>query len=155
MGRRPLPNWKKELSGSRRFNAAAPAPGAPADLSVPRGLLTPTAKRFWNDNLPQLVEMGIVTEADLPAFTLMAQSWGFAQEAAGLVRKGLLIPDKKGSVKRNPAWMEWRDAATMFMRIASTFGLTPDTRSRLNITPIDEGEDELMRLLFQRAAQGD
>ena len=155
MAGRPKPNWQKQLTGSRHYNPRAPQPGPPADLSVPRGLLTPAGRKFWHDNLPGLVDQGVVTEADMPAFLLLAQSWQFAQEAARLVRKGLLIPDKKGSVKKSPAWQQWRDASQLFLKIAGSFGMLPDMRSRLDVAPVDSEEDELVRLLFQKAAQGD
>lgn len=154
MAGRPKPNWQKKLTGSRHYNERAPEPGAPADISVPRGLLTAQGRKFWHDNLPGLVEMGAVTEADIPAFVLLAQSWDFAQQAAGLVRKGLLVPDKKGSVKKNPSWQQWRDASQMFLKIAGSFGMLPNMRSQLDVGPMEDPAAELFRTLEAAVRRG-
>ena len=139
MGRRK-PNALKRLSGSRHYNEGAPRPPTVTDTSLPRGLLSKDAKKFWKQNIEVLADLGLVTVIDLPAFALMAEAWAFAWAASDtLHEEGLVADGAKKNVKKHPSFQEWRDASNMFLKLAGEFGMLPAQRSGLDLSS-DGGE---------------
>ncbi len=139
-GSKPKPTELKKLAGNpgrRPLNSKEPKPDR-ASQRCPRGL-SDGAKKFWRAYAPQMICLGVVTAVDVPAFLLMAEHYAIAREARDIVMEsGLMDKDVNGVDRKHPLLQVWRDNATAYRMFASEFGLTPSSRSRLNI----EGPEE-------------
>lgn len=153
-GRKPLPTRIKKLKGSdpRYINEHEPQP-APADPGVPRGRLNDEAKWIWRKLAPGLAETGILREWDLPAMELMCTHFAFAVEAGRILNEeGLSTVDERGLPRKHPLLQIWRENSRDFLRYGTEFGLTPSSRSRLTVEPVET--ETLADLLFTRTREG-
>lgn len=140
-GRKPKPDALKELSGNpghRPLNANAPKPTTRRVDRMPRGM-SEGARRLWRQLSGDLVEIGLLTDADLPAFVLMAEHYGLARRAlVEIAEAGLTTTDEAGLVRKHPLLQVWRDNSTAFRAYATEFGLTPSSRSRVKLPDVGE-----------------
>jgi len=130
----------------------ADEPVPPAGAVVAPEWVTGKAREKWDEVVPQLEAMGLITTADTEAigrYCAMYEQW---VRYLDQIRRGLdvlVIRDKDGKVK----YMQSTPAATMFvklgqsmLRIEQEFGLTPSARASMNL-PGGEVEDELRRFI--------
>ena len=156
-GRKPKPTNLKKLQGNpgkRRLNKREPRPRTSG--------LEPSAVgtreiAFHDAVAPLLREANLLTDADLPAFEMMTIHFAIAQEAANDIR--LIGPTtyKNGRGKKRPILQVFRDNSAAFRAYAAEFGMTPSSRSRINI-PETPDEPTLAEQLFSMvggAAVGD
>lgn len=151
-GRRPKPTALKERLGNpgkRPLNDAEPQP-QPASTRTPHGM-SAGAKKFWRSLAADLVELGVLTAVDVPAFILMAEHYGVARAAvkeltldSGELK--LLVLDQNGMDRKHPLLQVLRDNSSAFRAFATEFGMTPSSRSRLKLAAPEE--DDFMALLF-------
>ena len=78
-GPRAAPTALKLLKGVRpaRINDKEPKPKSVSG-AIPTGWgahMSDGAKRFWERYAPVLSKLGVLTEADLPAFRVLAEQW--------------------------------------------------------------------------------
>lgn len=150
-GPRPEPTIIKMAKGNpgkRPLNKSEPKP--PSDDITPPDLVTGVARSKWDEVVPKLIGMGVMTNADVDTIarycTMHEQYVKYLEQ----VRRGLdvlVIRDEKGKVK----YMQSTPAATMLMKLAASmlrieqeFGLTPSARSGIGATqekPRDDLED--------------
>lgn len=148
-GRKAKPTALKLLHGNPgkrplNKNEPKPKPLAPAVASW----LSPDAKKLRKELAPKLEAVGILTEVDGASFDLMLTHYCLASEAARtLKQEGSIIEDSKGYPAKHPAVQILRDHSAAFLRFAAEFGLTPSSRSRLNLVTPDEEIDELEEYL--------
>jgi len=148
-GRKPKPTAVKKLTGNP---GKRPLPKnearLPAQLpAMPRGHLSKDAKFFWRKVGPLLAELGLITELDGPAFEFMSHHYGMVVQAATrLERDGLTIIGAMGGKVKHPAAQILKENSTAFRMFATEFGLTPSSRSRLEIP--GDSEQSLAELLF-------
>lgn len=146
------------------MNQGEPKPAPASDLKPPRGRLSKHARRLWVDLAPSLESLGLLTEADLAAFELLCDHYGFAVEAAAILRdEGLVVKepaafDDEGNPtawksKKNPAAQIFRENSVAFRMLAGEFGLTPSARARLDVEP-PEKEKSLADELFDLVNNG-
>ena len=149
-GRKPKPTELKKLAGNpgrRPLNENEPSPG-PADITMPRGKLPKEAQAMWKKLAPKLVDLGVLTEVDLPAFEMMCVHYALARDAFEIVNKlGLFIKDRDENPRKNPAMQLFRDNSAAFKAYMVEFGMTPSSRSRIEANPIDD-EPSLAELLY-------
>jgi P27 family predicted phage terminase small subunit len=152
-GRRPKPTRLKALTGNpgkRPLNAAelnpVPAvPECPAELG-------PLARKEWDRLVGELGALRLRTNLDraaLAAYCGAYALWAEAMEA--IQRYGTMIKSPSGYPTQSPYLAIANRQAEIMMRIASEFGFTPASRSRIS-TPdpgeptlfdgLDEGETE-------------
>jgi P27 family predicted phage terminase small subunit len=134
--------------GKRPLNKSEPKP--PSDDITPPEWVTGVARSKWDEVVPKLIGMGVMTNADIDTIarycTMHEQYVKYLEQ----VRRGLdvlVIRDEKGKVK----YMQSTPAATMLMKLAASmlrieqeFGLTPSARSGIGATqekPKDDLED--------------
>lgn len=148
-GPRPEPTIIKIAKGNpgkRRLNESEPKPAA--DAIQPPDWVTGVARSKWDEVVPKLIGMGVMTNADIDTIarycTMHEQYVKYLEQ----VRRGLdvlVIRDEKGKVK----YMQSTPAATMMTKLAASmlrieqeFGLTPSARSGLSASKTQE-KDEL------------
>ncbi len=155
-GTKPTPTALKQLRGNpggRPLNKREPKT-TKRKAQKPRGLnkFNPLVARRWDQLAPILDEMGILTAADLVAFKFMLQHVQLAEEAAAELRQAdgthqLIRTDEQGIDRKHPLLQVHRDQSQMALRYLTEFGLTPSSRSRLQVEP-DAQQLSLADVLF-------
>ena len=140
-GPRPEPTIIKIAKGNpgkRALNQSEPKP--PSDDIKPPSWVTGVSLEKWEEVVPKLVGMGVMTNADIDTIVRYCTMHEGYVKYLDQVRRGLdvlVIRDDKGKVK----YMQITPAATMLsklsasmLRIEQEFGLTPSSRSGISAT---------------------
>src|ERR1044072_4138156 len=132
-GRRPKPTRLKMLTGNpgkRPLNADEPRPQvtipeAPAELS-------PAARAEWDRLAAELSALGMLTNLDRAALAAYCGAYALWAEATEAIQKyGAMIKSPQGFPSQSPYLAIANRQAEIMMRIASEFGFTPASRSRI------------------------
>jgi P27 family predicted phage terminase small subunit len=153
-GPRPEPTILKIAKGNpgkRRLNKDEPKPAI--DSIQPPEWVTGNALAKWNEIVPQLLAMGVMTNADVEPVARYCTMHEQYVKYLDQVRRGLdvlVIRDEKGKVK----YMQSTPAATMLnklsasmLRIEQEFGLTPSARTGI-VANKQEDNTEADQILF-------
>jgi P27 family predicted phage terminase small subunit len=136
-GRRPKPTRLKALIGNpskRPLNGNEPQPEAeipecPAELG-------PLARNEWDRLVAQLAPLRLLTQLDRAALATYCGAYGLWAEATEAIQKyGVMIKSPQGFPIQSPYLAIANRQAEIMMRIASEFGFTPASRSRIS-TPV-------------------
>jgi len=152
-GRRPKPTQLKVLEGNpgkRQLNDREPKP----EKKAPRcpAWLEPEAKKEWRRLAKKMERLGILTEIDMAAFAGYCQAYARWKEAEEFVTQhGMIVKTPSGYWQQVPQVSIAQTYLKTMNRLASEFGLTPASRSRI-IADSDgkDTEDELEVLLGGR-----
>jgi P27 family predicted phage terminase small subunit len=137
---------RKQPTAIRLLNGGRPSQKSKTQEPIPAsGNLTPPtyivgkAKEKWDEVLPKLVSMRVMTPADLETLGRYCAVWEQWVRYLDQMRKGLdvlVIRDKDGKVK----YMQSAPAATMFVKLGQSllrmeqeFGLTPSARASMEV----------------------
>ena len=158
MGRRgtkPTPTNVLKLRGSWRgeINKNEPQPEAVAP-EMPTGL-DGMAKDCWEQLVPILSDMRVLTVADGMALYLLAETYATWRRADEMIKKdGDVYPikDNDGNLKylpQSPYVSIARNSAKALKDLLCEFGLTPSARSRVQTTGDNQSkqQDERMKYL--------
>lgn len=139
-GPQPKPTVLKVLEGNpgkRKLNQSEPTP--PKAMSVPRPpkRLLPAARAEWKRLAPMLVTLGVVTEADWPAFTELCQCYAYylavderiTQEGSAGAYKTQTTDS--GYEMKHPLLSIRQQHLDAWRRALADFGLTPASRSHI------------------------
>jgi P27 family predicted phage terminase small subunit len=149
-GRKPVPTNLKILRGNpgkRPLKKDEPKPGAPIVLQPPEHL-SPGAVAEWERMAPALLQLGLLTELDIPAFEGYCEAYAEWKEAKNFARRvpGVVKTTSKGKNKNgedkgggniipHPAKGLMNTAFKIWREFLSEFGMTPSSRSRVSATP--------------------
>jgi len=138
-GRKNLPFNIHVLNGTDRpcrRNEDEPQPELFDEVPQPPGYLTTSAVEEWLEMAPQLHRLGILTKFDLPAFEMYCNARGTAIDAINeLKHSTLTITSDKGNELQNPLVAIINRSTEIAMKIASEFGMTPSSRTKLKVDP--------------------
>jgi len=139
-------NNLKRLTGDRPLNN--PTPEKVFRLPCPKWIHG-HGRNLWRSQAPSLIEAGVLTRWDVPAFQALCVSYGLMMQAAQeLTEEGLKVPaERGGSSKKHPAHTVFRANSETFRKFAELFGLAPLARQRLDIKVIDTKEKSFLELL--------
>jgi P27 family predicted phage terminase small subunit len=150
MPRRPQPTALKILRGNpgkRRLNAAEPKPRA--DGIEPPAWLTGAALEKWNELLPILQQVGLLTRADVGSLARYCDAWAWWRRCREVIeREGdiVVVRDETGGIK----WTQQRPEvgivsklSQQLHRLECEFGLTPAARSAISVVSNPVPRDEL------------
>jgi P27 family predicted phage terminase small subunit len=99
-----------------------------------------------------LEQIGVLTEADLPALEMLCLHYAVARTAYEVIEEdGVTTETDQGSLKKHPATSVFRENSLAFKGYLTEFGLTPASRVRLKIEYKPNNELSLADLLFQGA----
>ena len=136
-GPAPKPTALKELQGNpgkRPLNKQEPKFDPVIETPSPPGHLNTYAKKEWNRIIPVLINVKMLTEADLAAIAVYCQSYGRWVEAEKLVKtKGLTATTDKGNVIQRPEVGIANTAMRDIVSFAKEFGMTPSSRSKIEV----------------------
>ncbi len=136
-GRRPKPTALKELAGNpgkRSISRSEPKPtGIP---TCPRHL-DKEAKAEWKRISSELITLVLLTSVDRAALAAYCAAWSRWVTAESQIQKfGLVIKSpKSGFPMQNPFVGVANTSLDQMRKFAIEFGLTPASRSRLNVDP--------------------
>ena len=154
-GRRPKPTRVKVLTGNpgkRPLNLDEPRP-EPVVPECP-GELGPVARKEWDRLAVELGKLKILTALDRAALVAYCNAYGLWAEATEAIQKyGTMVKSPSGYPIQSPYVSIANRQAEIMMRIASEFGFTPASRSRIS-TPAKR-EVTLFDLLENPADEGE
>lgn len=134
-GRKPKPTSVKILTGNpgkRQLNRHEPKlpaviPECPVELS-------PAAKKEWDRLVKDLAPLKMLTSLDRVALATYCQAYALWAEAIVAVQKyGAMVKSPSGYPMQSPYIAIANKQAEIMMRIASEFGFTPASRSRISV----------------------
>lgn len=133
-GRRPKPTRIKLLTGNpgrRPFNPDEPK----SEVSVPECPveLGPVARKEWDRMTGELGPLRILTNLDRAALAAYCGAYAMWAEATEAIQKyGSMVKSPSGYPVQSPYVSIANRQTEIMMRIASEFGLTPASRSRIS-----------------------
>jgi P27 family predicted phage terminase small subunit len=133
--------------GKRPFNEREPQP-AVVRPRMPKHL-NDLAKKEWKRLCPLLERMRVLTEADGIALANLCFDYAtLVQAQESLTKTGLLSKSgRSGMIHQSPLLNVVAVTTDRVTRALREFGLTPASRSRIQMTDESVGDDELMELL--------
>ena len=151
-GRRPVPTRIKVLTGNpgkRPLNDHEPRP-EPAIPDCPPQL-GPLAREEWNRLTTELSSLGMITALDRSALATYCNAYGLWAEATEAIQKyGTMVKSPTGYPIQSPYVSIANRQAEIMMRIASEFGFTPASRSRISAPANDSSQATLFDLVPKR-----
>lgn len=141
-GPRPKPTKILELNNSWRKdkNKREPKPDSLHRYPAP-AWLKKNAKDAWHKLEPILNSVGLLTVADVPAFERYCVLWGRWRELEEFIKKNgqtYTVKDKSGKkvieYKAYPHVLRAERLAQILVRLEEQFGLTPSSRSRIELS---------------------
>jgi P27 family predicted phage terminase small subunit len=132
-GRRPKPSRLKALTGNpgkRPLNEDEPQP----QTAIPEcpEELGPVAQREWHRLAGELADLRLLTHLDRAALAAYCGAYALWAEATAAIQKfGTMIKSPSGYPVQSPYLAIANRQAEIMMRIASEFGFTPASRSRI------------------------
>ncbi len=139
-GRRPKPTRIKALTGNpgkRPLNPHEPRP-EPALPDCPPEL-GPLAREEWARICVDLVKLNLVTRLDRGVLATYCAAYGFWVEALQQLHKfGTMVKSPTGYPIQSPYLAIANRQADLMVRVASEFGFTPASRSRISAPPPDQ-----------------
>jgi P27 family predicted phage terminase small subunit len=146
-GRRPKPTRLKVLTGNpgkRPLNESEPRPEPVVPECPPE--LGEVARKEWDRLAAELGPLRITTNLDRGALAAYCGAYALWAEAMGAIQKfGSMIKSPSGYPVQSPYLAVANRQTEIMMRIASEFGFTPASRSRIS-TP-SPGEPNLLELM--------
>lgn len=143
-GRPPKPTALKVLQGNpgrRPLNDREPA-FRPADPTPPKHL-TGYAKEEWERVAPQLIQQGVLTDADRALFAAGCERYGVYMEAIAQA-DSLLVESKANGYITNPLHALAKSALADAMAVFREFGIGASSRSKVRTAP-PPAEDEFAK----------
>jgi P27 family predicted phage terminase small subunit len=139
-GRRPTPTRMKVLTGNpgkRALNKSEPRPDPVVPACPPE--LGPGAQREWNRLVGDLSKLNLITSLDRAALATYCGAYALWAEATEAIQKfGTMVKSPNGFPMQSPYIAIANRQAEIMMRIASEFGFTPASRSRISMPQHDE-----------------
>jgi len=170
-GRKPVPTNLRILRGNptgKPINQNEPKPKIPSSCPKPPLILkgNKQARKEWNRVAPQLYELGLLSELEVPMLANYCQLWSrlmevndrinelqnnpIKDEESGIVHADhLIVTSPKGYAQQNALIGIYNTTAKEMRAIMIEFGMSPSARSRMNIKPIEK-ESALEKLRKRR-----
>jgi P27 family predicted phage terminase small subunit len=144
-GRKPLPSNVVRLRGNpgkRRLNDAEPRP-SPRVPTCP-ACLDGEARKEWKRLVAELAQLGLLTRLDRGLLAAYCQAHALWVEAVSSIgRYGTMVKSPNGFPMQSPYIAVANKQVEIMVRIASEFGMTPSSRTRIRVgepTPEDAFE---------------
>ena len=142
-GRRPKPTRLKLLTGNpgkRPMNENEPKPEVVVPECPPE--LSPAARQEWDRLVDELGALRMLTNLDRAALAAYCGAYALWAEATEAIQKyGAMIKSPQGFPIQSPYLAIANRQSEIMMRIASEFGLTPASRSRISAPTAPPGPD--------------
>jgi P27 family predicted phage terminase small subunit len=134
-----LPTETKRLKGTfrqSRERGGIEAGARLAEVPLPPETLSSGAMGEWNWLAPVLVELEVLTRADLRTLALCCETLSTATELETTIRdEGYTIPASTGGRKSHPALKALETSRNAGLRMLNDFGLSPKSRKFVTKAP--------------------
>jgi P27 family predicted phage terminase small subunit len=132
-GRRPKPTRMKVLTGNPgKHSLITHEPRPEAEIPDCPLELGPVARKEWDRLALELGNLRILTQLDRAALAAYCGAYALWAEATEAIQKyGTMIKSPSGYPQQSPYVAIANRQAELMMRIASEFGFTPASRSRI------------------------
>lgn len=135
-GRKPKPSNLKLIQGNpghRPVNKNEPTPER--EIPSPPDFMSKDALIEWGRVTEHLFKLGLLTDIDRATLVGYCESWSQYKEAKEKLQKtGLIIKTTNGNIIQNPLVGIANKSLEMMNKLAAEFGMTPSSRSRINVT---------------------
>jgi P27 family predicted phage terminase small subunit len=123
--------------GKRALNKSEPRPDPVVPACPPE--LGPGAQREWYRLVGDLSKFDLITSLDRAALAAYCGAYALWAEATEAIQKfGTMVKSPNGFPMQSPYIAIANRQAEIMMRIASEFGFTPASRSRISMPQHDE-----------------
>ena len=157
------PTKTKVIQGTFRSDRALknePEPKMVEKLPNPPPVMPKEGKKIWKKLGQELLEKGLLTVVDIPAFEMCCFNYGLYRELADEVCRKETDPVTGKPRRRTLAeYMTGKNSQTMpeytsmikafntYKSFLAEFGLSPASRSRIDLPEVaDEGDDPVKRM---------
>lgn len=155
-GRKKLPTEIKQLKGTLRADREikdAMNPTKIIDLPYPPEYLNEDAKKEWYVIIKEYHKLGMISKLDLGILGLYCNEISIYIEMTNKLRdkdRVMVFKNPDGSIKyasQVPYQKIANDALAKALKIASEFGLTPSSRTKISTGQITDNEDPFLEFL--------
>jgi P27 family predicted phage terminase small subunit len=123
----PMPKPK-----SKQRHEAPSQPKEPAQILECPPELSPAARQEWDRIVGELISKGVLSAFDRGPLAAYCIAYALAMEAAEMVQKhGAMVKLPNGFPMQSPYLSQLNKQIDVMVRIASEFGFTPASRSRI------------------------
>jgi P27 family predicted phage terminase small subunit len=134
-----LPKHRKQLTGTHRPDkdrrGVQPGEALRESPPPPEGM-SDRACIAWEAIAHELVELGVLTTADLTALALLCETQATASELEETIQKeGFTLSTGSGGKKAHPALKSLESTRNCAARLLAEFGLTPKSRKFVEKAP--------------------
>lgn len=142
-GRKPLPKLIKIAEGTYRDDRAnnEPVPEKLDRRDPPSWIRDRLSRKMWRKFYDQLYPIGLLTKIDIVALELLVTTYVKWREASDKAKVGI-YKTQTGYVACNPLINVENRYAKDLRALLTEFGMTPSSRSRINLQLGGEDEDE-------------
>lgn len=145
-GRKPKPTVLKVIAGNpgkRALPKNEPKISLDTDAKCPTRL-SGEARREWGRIAPVLRDAGLLTKVDRSALTLYCEAHELYLRAKGFVDAEALtiVVGEYGDQKPTPYLSIMNKQADRMRQLLVEFGMTPSSRSRVQVSPPKGAEDD-------------
>jgi len=145
-GRKPLPKSLKVLKGTFQKCREVKDVIEPMGKALDPEWIAKRSKYYWKYYEPMMLKLGILTDADQPAFGAFCDSIARLEAVNKILdRDGLILQGGTGPVK-HPAFAIAKDCWANIKTFSTEFGMTPSSRCRISV-PKPEAPDEFQEFL--------
>ena len=143
-GRPRTPTAKLKSQGTFQGCRRRGEPQIDAGIPNPPTWLDKEARAEWKRVIKTLDTAGIMTKVDRGALVAYCESWStYITAYRGVLKCGQLIMDSHGNVKKNPQAGFLTDSRAAYIKCSQEFGLTPQSRSKVQRIEKEEKDDGL------------
>ena len=144
-GRKPKPT-----KGTYRPDRANPSEPMPRAVIPPcPEFLQGEARKQYQKTAKKLARIGLMTELDDMALSMVCQGWAdYLEPTDEVKRSGMLVKSPNGFPVLNPYLIAANQAIKKVRSLLAEFGMTPASRSRIHAAATsEESDDEWSKLL--------
>jgi len=155
-GRRPVPDSLKMIRGTfRKDRVNKNAPNPVHVCPKPSKSLNDKERKVWNELAPILYDVGVLTEMDVVALTLLCRDIAMYQVCIATIKKEGRIIEMVGSKgqtirKVNPCYTIQRQLADSILQMLREFGMTPASRVKIVVDKKPKEKSKLEELRERR-----
>ena len=155
-GRRPVPDSLKMIRGTfRKDRVNKNAPNPALVCPKPSKSLNDKEQKVWDELAPMLFNLGVLTEMDIVALTLLCRDIAMYRECLAIVNKEGMVIKMVGSqgqtvLKVNPSYTIQRQLAGDILQMLREFGMTPASRMKIVVGEKPKEKSKLEELKERR-----
>lgn len=155
-GRKPKPTKIHILEGGRKKTHRAlpenePKPDTLQKLPRAPKELSDVGKKEWKRTGKELQKLGLLTQIDLSAFHVYCETYSIWIDAIHNIHKlGMLIKAPSGYPMVTPYMSIANKASEKMAKFLTEFGMTPSSRSRINVPKPEKESDPLKEYLNRK-----